>query len=320
MSSFGWGTQSGKGSTTIEIDGDWLYADSIDFFGKCQSSPDRTYVVAWSDSDPDTGDRAFKEGGRGMYLLAHQGVVTVKGAIEGPSDGHVANNGTFVLSNWTSGGGLNGTFYAFGNSGEVLVTHHFAANLLRSGISSDGRFGACHTAFAETEEDSGVVAVFNLQSMRLLWKRRPFEQPAAGWPETFDFDVQAQTVSLVYPKFGRFAYSLEDGSFLDEDHYEAALEASGSGFDLLRLARHRAESLDDGPTPEGADKAVQSFKLAIERMRDYPASVPYVHRELGELLEKLGDRCGAIDHYERAVAMKPGIGVKRRLEHLRREV
>lgn len=79
-------------------------------------------MVSWVDASESGDSGGAREKGRGSYLLynALTGQVVVRGRLERPNNGHVADNGTFVLEDWRFGDGPVGTLCVFDVQGKSL--------------------------------------------------------------------------------------------------------------------------------------------------------------------------------------------------------
>jgi hypothetical protein len=110
--------------------------------------------------------------------------------MERPNDGKVADNGTFVLSDWRFGDQLRSTFYAFDSQGRQLLSHEFGANALKSGLSPDGRFAVYMTAGGD-HPDASKMTLLDLTSRELLWSL----WPPSGAPTSYAFDTAATAMT-----------------------------------------------------------------------------------------------------------------------------
>lgn len=129
-------------------DGFLTLGDLHHWFGPAVASPDGQWILSWIDADLSGGRGGAKETGMGGYLLydARKGTVALKGRLERPNNGHVANNGTFVLEDWHLSSTLSGTFVAFDAQGRRLLNRCLGANLMGNGVSVSGQFAVCQTA------------------------------------------------------------------------------------------------------------------------------------------------------------------------------
>ena len=194
--------------------GSFLDIESIDFSGLFTTSPSARYTIAWCDTDEASGRGGFREKGRGRYVLLDNDKMILRGRMQRPNDGHVADNGTFVMNDWMFGEGMKGTFYAIDCQGNVVTRKLFQANLYNNGISPDGRLALCQTCNSDNT-DSGILSLFNLSGGKILWQK----QPESGWANSYEFDLEKGLIYLVYMNLGKFAYNLM-GEFLDEERWQ----------------------------------------------------------------------------------------------------
>jgi len=292
----------------------WVSDDLVEiatagFFGRGQRSPSGMYVVAWSDSDPSQGVSGSRTSGLGHYLLVRGNEVLLDGRLERPNDGKVANNGIFILNDWLFDSGLNGVFYAFGPTGEGIVQHRFEANLYTNGLSDDGEFAVCQTCGSPTE-DGNKLSFFDLRTGTLVWKI----SPPTGSASYYRFDVERQLLGLGYRDLGIFNYSF-GGEFLDADRWEEAQIERGDGWAVFQVATDRLEQHQGSLDANTASELLRLFDIAAERLQQL-GSVAVIERRRGEIYEQLGDKQSAIAHFEKALALDPKAGVKRKLAAL----
>lgn len=278
-------------------------------FGQGQRSPNGAYVLAWSDSDPSQRVTGARTCGLGRYLLVRGNEVLADGRLERPNDGKVADNGIFILNDWLFTGELSGVFYAFRPNGHAIIQHRFEANLDKNGLSDNGEFAVCETC-SSPSQDGNKLFFFDLQTGTLVWGIRP----QTGWASYFRFDVEQQLLGLGYRELGIFNYSFK-GEFLDAAQWEEAQIVRGSGVAVLEIARRRLEQHQGTFTEGTASELFGLLDVASGRLTD-TQFLALVLRSRGEIYEQLSDRQSAIDHYEKALALDPKVGVKRRLAAL----
>lgn len=303
-----------KGS--IVLDGEWLQYDATGLFGQFRYSPNRKFILAWSDADPSGMRGGARNKGAGRFLLVQDGQrIITQGRVPRPNDGKVADNGTFIFNDWgfdTSA--LKGTFCAFSATGEPLVKKKFNANLYNNGLSPDGRFAACQTCNAGAP-DGNVLAVFDLDARTEICRFTP----KTGWAKSYEFASDGKTLSLVYEKLGPIAYSLA-GELLDESSWEAAVLAKG---DLVNVAMLIGDALKQEEPDLPVERAVR-FLAALERIspqvKEAPSWGPVVLKLRGACFEAKGEAVQALKCYESAMTENPKIGVKRRADKLKKRL
>lgn len=282
------------------------------FYGRCEPSPNGRYMLAWRDGD-GAGRGGARSDGKGRYLLIDQDRVIADGQMERPNDGHVADNGVFVLNDWrffTSE--LRGTFCAFRPDGTEILRRKFLANLYNCGISRDGRLACCQTCNSPSERDSSMLTLFDLDKAVEIasW------HPESGWATGYNFSVDGAHLSLTYNQGPPLLYT-SAGEFVDRPLW---IESSLDRGDLYMVQRVIKET---HPRPEGAfaqrlvgciDKGLAAVRADDLRTRAFGLKLK------ATCLDGLEDWTVALTIYEEALALDPKLGVKRRIEQLRRKL
>jgi len=134
------------------ISGDFVSIDKLYFFGPSHRSENGRFILKWSDYDPKSGIGGARKKGHGRYVLLDGGKIISQGKLERPNDGKVSNQGIFILNDWMFGEGLKGTFYAFDAKNKRLIRHKCDANLYNNGLSNDGQYAVCQTAYSDGED------------------------------------------------------------------------------------------------------------------------------------------------------------------------
>lgn len=283
-----------------------------DFYGRCEPSPNGRYILAWRDGD-GAGRGGARREGKGRYLLIDQNRVIADGRMERPNDGHVSENGVFVLNDWrffTSE--LRGTFYAFRADGTEILRRKFLANLYNCGISPDGRLACCQTCNSSSERDSSVLTLFDLDRAVEIasWP------PESGWATGYDFSADGAYVLLTYNQGPPLRYALT-GEFVDRSLW---IESSLDRGDLYMIQRVIKET---HPKPEGAfaRRLVDCINKGLVAVcADDPRTRAFGLKLKATCLDGLEDWTSALANYEEALALDPKLGVKRRIEQLRKKL
>jgi hypothetical protein len=277
------------------------------WWGFGSRSPNGRWMISWIESDIESGQGGNRKRGKGAYLLYDltENRVVKRGRLERPNNGHVADNGIFLLEDWLLGGALQGMLYAFSPTGRVLLKRKFTANLATSGISKTGKYAVCQTCNSETA-DSGSLFLFDLRSGKQLFSA----SPDAGW--TNDYDVDEENVEVVahIQDVGAFHYD-RNGVFIDAARLREESLESRDCFAALRAAEEYLS--EPSLTQERGHKIVKALDRALNQV---PAIDVRWQAEFlkwkGMAHEALGETIDALSAYERALAINPKIGVKRR--------
>jgi hypothetical protein len=283
----------------------FLHLPELNFFGSYAVSADGRYKVAWRDGNDEQTHGGYRESGPGICLLLDRDIIVAQCRAERPNDGKVANNGSFIVSDWLFGGQLSGRLRAFSATGEVLIDHLFAANLLNNGLSDDGRFAVCQTASAPRSPDDCVLALFDLAERRLLisWLPEP------GTAERYEFNTEARELIAQYHDGERVRFSFH-GVMIDRAPWLKRRISKGDVHVIAGLI-HRSEWRQFAvEILAGLDLSSREHELFLQRSRAL--------RLKGELLEKLERPADALNAYDQALMVDPQVGVSRRAEALRK--
>ena len=287
-----------------------------DFFGSYAKSPSGNFLLAWRDTDPAGGRGGFRETGEGDYLLLHGGRIVAEGRMERPNDGHVADNGTFILSDWRFGDGLRSSLYAFDCDGHRMLHREFGANALNSGLSPDGRFAAYMTAGGD-DPDASQLFFFDLIDGELLWSK----WPESGRPVRYEFEPAEAFLWLVYEGKGRYAYSMTDGDFLDWERWETERIEWAHPYELSRIGRERLKQAGESVDLQTGGEIAFILKKAIaDGLEQSPSEHAKALKALGQLWERLGDDNEALKMYREAESAYKKAGVKRRIAALEKKL
>jgi tetratricopeptide (TPR) repeat protein len=230
--------------------------------------------------------------------------------VERPNDGKVADNGTFILNDWEFSSELCGVFRAFRANGKEIVSRRFKANLFNNGLSADGCFAVCQTCNSPDPADSSILAVFDLMAGTELasWHAE------SGWATFYDFPADHRTIRLGYSDGSRFSYTI-DGEFLDRVQWAEAELNKGN----LLVVERFVKAADGNASPELARRLIGSIDVALRNARtDESRTRAWAYKLRGLCLEKQNELAEALRCYEKALALDPKIGVKRRAEQLRK--
>lgn len=280
--------------------------DALGFMGHYARSPDGRYRLIWADRSPDGRRGGYREAGHGMWSLLRDDRLAISGKAERPQDGKVADNGTFIISDWMFGEGLQGTFLAFGPDGRLRVAQRIAANLISNSLSPDGRHAICQTANAPGSPDSCHYILFDLDSgqEKARWEAE------TGWAEDYTWDCAGQQLFLHMRDGEKVAYDYT-GTMVDREGWQRRRIAAG---DLQVI---RAITTASGNIDEELRHAIMAGLATAARDGDI-WSQALAFRHLGEMHESAGELEKAISAYDDALAIDPRIGVARKVEQLRK--
>lgn len=278
---------------------------ALDYFGPHAQSPGGRFHLLWLDRDPNGSIGGHRYEGHGVWTLIDGTQVIATGRLERPQDGHVGDNGNFVLADWMFGDGLNGRLAAFDATGAPLIERMFSANIVNTGLSADGTVAICLTANAPGSQDSCRYFLFDLADGREFasW------EPETGWADSYEFDTRNRTVFLQRNDGERVGYSFE-GEMLDRKVWQDRRILAGD-LDVIR-AVFGAGDLE----PVILETLFRGLDVAVSNGEDW--SQARALRLCGEIHEQAGDIAAAIAAYDKALTIDPQVGVARRLAHLQR--
>jgi hypothetical protein len=252
----------------------------------------------------------YEEGGRerrGSCALLENGQILFKRSIRRANNPHVTNDGTVLVEDWKDDGKLNGAFLAFDRTGQPLWRHDFKANIETTGVSKDGRRAFVTTCNSDYDADSGMTLLVEVATGKILWKRE-------GWGDVSfrENDCVAVVKHL-------------DGSESPFAFDESGQLGQGYATDCLRV---RAEQewgkywavlprVEAGLKPGGLDSLDEIARLLsqLDGKDDEipPGSRAKLLRYRGDLAEARGNTEQARLWWEKAYALDPKIGVRRKL-------
>lgn len=284
-----------------------------DFVGECAYSANGRYRLVWRDTDDNYSNFGHRRSGAGGYILLEGNNILLKGRVARPNDGKVANNGTFILNDWGFGDALKGTFLAFDKSGKSLLTKKFKANLFNNGLSADGHYAVCQTCGTDYEAHNERLFLFDLDTGANL------ENWAPETGRAFDYEFsQPGIIRLVYRNLGGFRFTYK-GESLDQAAYADAMLLHGDAADALEFIHRMVRTTSGELQGQWAEKILKGTRRVLSVLPPADeARMASAYRYQGQCLEGLGNQEAALASYDKALALKPGIGIKGRADKLRK--
>lgn len=233
--------------------------------------------------------------------------------IERPNDGNVADTGHAVINDWGSLGGCDGTFYAFGPDGTLLVKQQMRANMDKPGLTNDGTLAWCTTIYSNVEKYDSKLSVFSLSPPKMILNAT---RPPSEWKVASVRRVGTNTE--VSTTGARYLYDLR-GVLLNEDEVTHYHLEHGGIYKVLRIVERRIDEC----APEKMSQREADFLLAqLERVSiagdgsgNWRAKA---QRRAGEIALARGDKERALTSFRRAIAFDPKIGVAKMIRKLER--
>ena len=265
---------------------------ALEFVGRSSKSPNGSYLLAW-DSPPANAKSKV-----GHFLLLNHGRLVASGTLPRPMDGHVANNGTFVLVDAGRSKKLESTLTAYDHKGRLILEHVFSASVLHCAISEDGRFAVCDTARSSTE-DSNIVATFDLKERRSIAQ---FSSELGG-TDDYGFSPGGNLLSLRQQNLGTFHYTL-DGTFIDRDKWRQACLRNGDYATTIPMVKAMLAEADGPVRPRIAESLLRSLDRIAPDLASAATSWKVAYHQTRALcLEAMGDKAAAAEAKDKAKAV-----------------
>jgi hypothetical protein len=292
-----------RGGSLHEATGEYKpdATDIAGFYGSAFYSPDGRCAVAIDDSYEDNGRRV-----NGKIALVKDNRVIYKKTLRRPMDAAVNDSGVVACCDALEEN-MTGQFYCFDPMGSVIFIYKATANLGICAVSADSTLAFFETYGSEAS-DSNSMFVVDLIAKCILHK---FIRP---YPfNKVEIDTGEKTLALTNAYGFVFICDFE-GRQTNKEEYEIVVIDRGTLSQKIRLyeGKSREEQLKSSVY---LDWLIQSLKDG-ETLHVYGAA--WLHRRLGELNEELGKQSVAVKHFEKALEINPKIGVKRRLEALKK--
>lgn len=296
----------------VKFDNDFLSIIEPHFFGEFSHSENKKYILAWNDYDPISRIGGYRESGNGCFILIYENKIILKGSVQRPNDGKVANNGNFIIADWLFSGDLNGIFYVFDITGRFLIQQKVNANILNTYISPSGNYAIFQTAHNNEDEDGNKLFLFNLDPIKLLWKLTP-----PFWATNYFFDEENHILNIEHDHQETYQYSF-DGEFLDQEKYDANRLKLATGYELFSITKEKYVDLKaQNEIPEKYLEIIPLFQVVKSDISDYNKAQAY--RMMGEVYLNSHHEKEAINSFGNALIYNPNVGIKRLYEKLKKE-
>jgi hypothetical protein len=276
-------------------------AEIAGFYGSEVYSPDGAYGVAIND--------AYEEDGRkvnGKVALVKDGRVLFRKTLRRPMEAAVNNAGVVVCCDDLNER-LSGRFYCFDPTGGHLFSYDATANLDICAVSADSSL-AFFESYGSEASDSNCLFIVDIAARSIVHK---FIRPFAF--NKVEIDAKAQRLALTNADGFVFICDFT-GRQMNRDEYEKRV------IDVGEL--HQKISMFENKSPEERLNNSDYMKWLHQSLTDEEMLRMYgkawIYRRIGELNEGLGNDLLAIEHYQKALDVDAKIGVKRRLEILKK--
>lgn len=301
-------------SLTLKFTGITIQIPEIDFIGQYEKSKSNEWLIAWADFDQTTMRGGNRESGSGQYLLINTNTCSIacQGKMERPNHGHVSDVGIFSLEDYHFGNELSGTFNVLSSNGNILVSRRVQANIYNSGISEDGKFAAFQTANSKTE-DGNKLTLIETKSNHELFS----VNPKTGWANKYEFESDSPILIVCHEELGKFRYDIH-GTFLDFEKFkDAKLKSNKYNIALMAVADlMKNEKTNHKDAQKGLSIILKARSSGADNDKYWK---PIALKLQGQANEILGNTNAALQAYEDALLLDPKIGVKQKINSLRKK-
>ena len=311
---------------------------SLKFLGNLSYSENGKFWIAYCDSYVRKKNPCY---------LGHGNKILLFGEGQRPRSGKVANNGTFTICEHSEGD--SSSFFVLDKEGNVLIQQKSMRNCDNNAISEDGKYALCMI--------DDVLCFFDLESLSLKWKIEPLRLRYFSLLQGSYYRISAEKKLLFLQTMNNnlcYRYDFE-GNFLDAEKLEKDKLTYAKPLDLYSFSKSILDEEGSTLSPDKADElfsllyralafkeidymldfkaeiyeligevyltqkntdlAIESYKMAL--IFD-PRHIAKIYRKLGEIYEYLYETDEAILNFEMALKHNKNIGVKRKLDKLKK--
>lgn len=287
--------ESGKRETTIE--------DLTGFYGNKQYSPNRNFCVSFAD-----GHYKNEKWKNGNIALIKENKLLFKKKLQRPNDFFVSNDGIVIGCDWLNSDALTGKFLIFSSTGEELFAQKTTANLGNCAISDNSQIALFETHNSDTN-DGDKIFIIDVPQAKVIHK---FERPTSFNSAIIDTD--AKRIKLKDHRGFVFEIDFE-GNQTNAKEYEDYILTKGSVYDRLWVYSNKPNEIKL--------KDPKYLELLTKALTDTDASYSFgkdrIYRMIGDYHEANDDFTKTIENWEKAISINPKVGVKRKLDTLKKQ-
>jgi hypothetical protein len=278
--------------------------DITGIYGRESYSPNKEYCVSYCD-----GHYEGNKWKNGDIALVKDKTLLFKKKIQRPNDCFVSNNGIVICCDWQNSDALTGRLLIFDIKGEQLFAKKTTANLGMCAISDNSEIALFETYNSDTN-DSDSIFIIDVKQQNIIHR---FTRPTSFNKAIIDTDKRH--IKLI--DYRGFIYEIDfEGNQTNNNDYEKQIMTNGSIHDRLSLYSSKPDELKLNDA--------RYLELLTESLTDkdvlYTFGQDKIQRMIGEFYEANDDSVKAIEHWEIALQLNPKIGLKRRLEAIRKKV
>jgi len=278
--------------------------DITGFYGSEQFSPNKIYCISYND-----GHFENDKWKNGNIALIKDSKLLFKRKLQRPDECFVSNDGIVICCDGLNSDALTGKFLILDSSGKQMFSKITTANLGNCAISNNSEIALFET-FASNTDDGHKFFIVDVVQRQIIQK---FERPASF--NSAEIDTENKRIKLKDHR--GFIYEIDfEGNQTNEKQYENQILTEGSIYDRLCLYANKPN--------EAKLKDANYLDLLTKAITDKDASYSFgkdgLYRMIGEYYEANGDILKTIKNWEKAIEINPKIGIKRKLDALKKKI
>jgi len=274
--------------------------DVAGFYGTKDYSPNKEYCATYNSG--------YSENGKHVLLIKDK-ILLFKKKIHQLTDCHVSNDGVVVCCDWKDSDELNGQFLVFDKTGEKIFSKKTTANLETCAISANSKIALFETLSSKTP-DSDKIFIVDIEEKKVIQKIE--RQNSLN---NVIIDTDNKTIKFKDHKGFRFEIDFE-GHQTNREDYENQILTKGSVYDRIWLYVDKPNDIKF--------KDEKYLELLNQALTDNDASYSLgkdrIYRMIGEYYEACGNTEKTMENWDKAMQINPKIGLKRRLEVLKKSI
>jgi hypothetical protein len=286
---------SGKRETRIE--------DITGFYGNREYSPNGNFCVSFAD-----GHYENDKWKKGDIALIKDKKLLFKKKLQRPNDFFVSNDGIVIGCDWLNSDALTGKYLIFDSTGEELFAKKTTANLGNCAISENSQIALFETYNSDTNEGDKIF-IIDVSQKHIIHK---FERPTSF--NSAIIDTEAKRIKLKSHKGFIFEIDFE-GNQTNTEEYENHILTKGSVYDKLWVYADKPDKMKL--------KDPKYLELLTMALTDIDATYSFgkdkIYRMIGYYHEANGNIEKTIENWEKAFMINPKVGVKRKLDVLKKQ-
>jgi hypothetical protein len=284
-------------------DEEFSLMDVTGFYGFPSYSPNKKYCVSFCD-----GHFENDKWKKGNLAVLYENKLLFKKRIERPHDCKVADDGIAICCDWQNSDELAGKFLIFDKEGQIIYSHKTSANLGSASISDDSTISIFETYGSDTT-DSNKIFIVDIGAKKILKK---IDRPV--YFSEVKIDPLKRLLKLKDKKGLVFELDF-NGLQTNRADYENQIMQKGSVLDKIYLFDEKPDEIcfQDINYLNVLTQALNN-KEACDRLRKES-----IYKRIGEWHLANNDTEMAIENWEKALKLNPKVGLKRKLESLKKQ-